>query len=376
MLRCTVAPFVKRSMRYSFDRQKGPDVPSIILSNHNTNIDPALVGMSFSRHMYFLASGHAFRNGLPSKLLNFVFAPIPIDKSRIDASAITDMLRRIKAGASVCLFAEGDRSFNGVTGPIPPATAKLIRTSGADLITFRIDGGYFTCPRWARFRRRGKMSGRFVNRYTAAELKSMTLPQLCSIIERDLYEDAYERQKVSLNRYKGKKLAENIETALYLCPLCNRIGTIHSENERLFCDCGLEAAYSETGFISGEALPFSTVTEWDRWQSEKLVELIDSSGDIPICSDENQTLCIVRNVTQSTLIGVGSMKIHRDALHCAGLMFPIEQITRITVIGRMTLLFALKDGATYEVHSDAPRSALKYKEIFRILTNKNNNESS
>ncbi|MCL2342361.1 MAG: 1-acyl-sn-glycerol-3-phosphate acyltransferase, partial [Firmicutes bacterium] len=117
-------PVVKLLTGFRCRRSKGPDAPALIIANHNTNLDPALVGMCFSRQMYFVISEHALRKGLSSKLLRFVFDPIPINKMQTDASAIKEMLRRLKAGYSVCLFAEGNRSYTGVTGPVPPATAK------------------------------------------------------------------------------------------------------------------------------------------------------------------------------------------------------------------------------------------------------------
>ena len=159
VLRYSAGLFVRLFMGYKCRKQAGPDIPSLIISNHNTNLDPALVELGFTRHMYFLASEHAFRNGLPSRLLKFVFGPIPINKTRPDISSIKEIIRRIKAGASVCLFAEGDRSFNGITSPIALSTAKLAKASGADLITFRLVGGYFTSPRWSKKVRRGRMSG-------------------------------------------------------------------------------------------------------------------------------------------------------------------------------------------------------------------------
>jgi len=368
LLRYTAVPFIKRAMRYSCEKRKGPDVPSIIIANHNIDLDPGLVAMAFSRHMYFIASEHALRNGFGSKLLKFAFAPIPINKSKADVFAIKDMLNKLKEGANICLFAEGDRSFNGTTGPIPPSTAKLIKTSGADLITFRLEGGYFTNPRWAKKRRRGRMTGRYINKYSAAELKSMSNPEINALIERDIYEDAYERQKANLVRFTGKDLAENIETVLYLCPACEKIGTIRSEGNRFSCSCGLEAEYTETGLLSGDALPFSTMTEWDDWQRAKLEEIVGASGKETICSDEGQSLLFVHSARDSSLIGTGLMTISRDSLCCAGYAFPIDQIMRVVVAGQMLLLFALKDGTSYEVHSNSPRSALKYREIFRILT--------
>ena len=370
ILHYSVGRIIKRIMRYRCSKHKGPSAPSLLVANHNLNIDPVFVAMGFSRHMYFLASEHAFRKGFSSSLLRFFFAPIPINKSISDIYAIKEIIRRLKSGASVCVFAEGDRSYNGMTGPMQLSIAKLAKTCKTDLITFRIEGGYFTAPRWAKKQRRGKMAGNFVNRYTAEELQSMTATQISSHIERDIYEDAYERQKARLVRYKGKDLAEHIELVLYLCPNCTRLGTIRSEGERFYCACGLSAAYTETGLLSGEDLPYSTITEWDRWQSNELNEIVSRAGDRPICMDEGQTLRIVSAATDSTPAGTGAMSISRDVFHCAGYDFGINQITRLVIVGRMTLLFALKGGDTYEVHSDTPRSALKYKEIYRILTNK------
>ena len=369
-LRYTAVPFIKRAMGYTCEKRKGPDAPTIIIANHNIDLDPGLVAMSFSRHMYFITSEHALRKGIGSKLLKFAFAPIPINKSKADTSAIKEMLLKLKAGASICLFAEGDRSFNGTTSPIPPATAKLVKTSGADLITFRLEGAYFSSPRWSKSRRRGRITGRYINKYAGEELKAMTNDQINGLIDRDIFEDAYERQIADPIRYKGKDLAENIETVLYLCPRCERLGTIRSKGDRFSCDCGLEAEYTETGHLQGDALQFSTITEWDRWQTDKLEELVESSGEEPICTDEGQKLLLVDAASGSALVGTGTMSISRNSLVCAGREFPIDQITRIVVAGQMLLLFALKDGTSYEVLSDAPRSALKYREIFRILTNR------
>lgn len=367
VLRVVAGPFVKLSMRYKCKKEKGPDAPSLIISNHNTDLDPAMVAQGFSRHIYFLTSEHALRGGFASKILRSVFSPIPINKTRNDVSAIKEMLHRLRAGANVCLFAEGDRSFCGMTGPVAVSTAKLAKTSGVDLITFRLEGGYLTSPRWANKMRKGRMTGAIVNKYTAAELKTMSNGQVLEAIERDIYEDAYERQKEKAYCFRGENLAESIETALYLCPRCKKIGTIRSEGDRFSCSCGLSAEFTETGFLEGEDLPFSALTEWGAWQRDQLEEVIGNAGDGPICSDEGQQLFEVRAAVEKKLVGEGTMSISRDSFHCAGMTFPLEQITRFAIVGQMTLLFGLKEGATYEVRSAAPRNALKYKEIFRRL---------
>ena len=367
VLRHIAGPIIKRVMRYKCRKHKGPEAPSLIISNHNTNLDPALVALGFSRHIYFLSSEHALRNGFPSKVLKFIFSPISINKSRADLGSIKEIIRRLRKGVSVCVFAEGDRSFTGTTSPVSISTAKLAKASGADMITFRLEGGYFTSPRWSKRMRKGRMSGHVVNIYPAAELKGMTYEEILSVIERDIYVDAYEGQGREPIRYRGRDLAEHIEAALYLCPNCGHIETIHSKGDFFFCDCGLKGAYTETCYLEGEKLPFSTITEWGVWQKEKLEQIVQGVGEGAICSSEDQQLYEVRAAEGKKLIGEGSLWINREALHCAGMTFPLEKITRLTTVGKMKLLFALGSGTTYEVYSKVPRSALVYREIFRIL---------
>jgi len=358
-------------MGFKYDRPKKLNKPALILSNHNANIDPALVGLGIGRHAYFLASENVLRGGLGSKILNFIFAPIPFNKTMADVSAIKEILRRLRAGANVCLFAEGDRSFNGLTGPISPATAKLAKRSGADLVTYRLEGLYFVTPRWAKNKRKGRVKGAIANIYKAEELKSMSVEEIHAAIEHDLFEDAYKRQKENPVYYTGKDLAENIERVLYLCPQCHAFGTIKSTGNEFKCTCGLSGVYTETCYLEdehGKPLQFSTITDWDKWQNEQLAEIIGKAGSEAICVDENQELYEVNPAVGNTLIGKGTMSIDKNTFNCAGSSYPLEHVDKVAVFGRQTLLFSLMDGTTYEVHSSEVRSALKYKDIFHALT--------
>ena len=92
----------------------------------------------------------------------------------------------------------GVRTWDGVTAPITAATAKLAKTAGCGLVTYKITGGYFASPMWGGAKvRRGPVHGGVVHIYTAEQLKTMTAQQLRDAINRDLYEDAYARQSDS-----------------------------------------------------------------------------------------------------------------------------------------------------------------------------------
>ena len=365
-----VAPFFRWRMGYRCLPADKLEEPYIVLANHTTDLDPVLVAMSFTQQMYFVASEHIYRWGFVSKLLSWCFAPIARAKGSTDARTVMDILGRLHAGYNVCIFAEGNRSFNGLTTEILPSTGKLVKATGAMLVTYKLEGGYFASPRWSRSMRRGKMFGHVAGKYSASQLKNMTNEEISALIERDLFEDAYARQTANPVRYRGKHLAEHLETALYLCPRCKRIGTLHSKNDRLTCGCGLLAQYSEFGELKGECLPFKTVTEWDQWQSAQLLKISDDIDEDPICSDTEQNLYRVQAASGRILLVRDSLMLFRDRLVCGAHVFPVSKISNMAIYGAMSLIFTTTDGGYYEIISDHPRSATKYLTLFRAYKQK------
>jgi len=149
-VRIIIMPYLRRRFGFRFIKSKTPDCPSLILSNHNTDWDPFFLSQSFPDHMYFVASEHIFRWGLASRMIKYLAAPIPRAKATNEIRTVKQVLRMLKSGYNVCIFAEGNRSFNGETSDISASTGKLVKQSGAALITYRLRGGYFTQPRWGR----------------------------------------------------------------------------------------------------------------------------------------------------------------------------------------------------------------------------------
>lgn len=378
ILQIVMNPILKKKLNYSYVKYFPTNHPYIVLANHNTDYDPLLLGLAFPNQIYYVASEHIFRWGFVSKLINFLVAPIPRVKGTTEIQTVMNILRRLKAGANVCMFAEGNRSFTGETGEIPVSTGKLIKKSGVSLITFRFDGGYFTSPRWSKKLRKGRMVGRVVKEYSPQELKSMTWEEVTSAIKNDLYVDAYEEQKENPISYEGANLAENLETALYLCPKCNRIETIKSKGDRLFCDCGLDLKYNTYGYLvsnNNAKPPFETILDWSRFQDERLKEEMERIKNLPadelIYSDEDQTLWKADR-GKNKLIGKGTLRLYNDRLvfDCNDnekYSFELKDLSDLGIIGQMVIAFATNDRQAYEIKSDYPRNALKYREIIKYL---------
>ncbi len=341
--------------------------PCIVVANHNTDFDSLLLGISFPKHMYFVASEHIFRKAWLRKLLVFFLDPIPKRKGGADVGTAMQIIRRLRRGSNIALFAEGNKSFYGATCPVHPATGSLVRASGASLLTYRLEGGYFTSPRWAHTLRRGRMRGSAVNVYSPRTLSGMKDAEINRIIARDIDEDAYRRQEGDPVAFKGKKLAEGIQNALYLCPRCHAFDTVTGRDDRVLCGCGLRVAYTETGYLEGEGLPFRTLGEWGNWQRGYLAQRLAAAGEEPVFTDENQTILRVFPDHHTETVATGALSMGRGGIKCGTFRLPVQELQGLEVYGRNTVVFSDGQGERYQIGSDTERSGLKYFETYQLI---------
>ena len=347
--------------------------PFLITANHNGELDPAFLALSFSEHMYFVSSEHVFRKGFVSWLLVYFFAPIARVKGMTDAIAALNIIRHVKKGTNVCLFAEGNRSYNGVTGPIFPATGKLAKATGASLVTYRLEGGYLTTPRWSKTTRKGFMRGYVVNVYSPEQLKQMTPEEVNDHIREDIMEDAYERQLSKPYLYKGKNPAKGLEDAIYFCPVCGKTGTLHGEKDVFQCTCGMRVRYAPTGFFEKVAEtdpepPFRTVRDWDYWQDKRILEYAASLQDDEIAySDEGVILIAVGAKHKDRVAEIAKLSISKNAMSVGSHVFPLDRVSSMGLVGVYKMVFSM-DGASYELRAaKTPYCGRKYFTFYELL---------
>ena len=339
------------------------DGPVLLIPNHVSAWDPLLVAMSLpNKQVYYVASEHIFRLGFVTKLLDWLVGPIPRRKASSGADTVKACLRHLREGHSICLFAEGEQSWDGLTQPIFPATGKLARSSGATLVTYRLEGGYLSLPRWGKGVRRGRVHGHPVNIYPPEALKRMSPAEINEAIERDLFENAWERQKVSPIAYRGKRRAEGLEKALYLCPRCRKIGTLQTRDDRLSCSCGFSLRYEETGFFD-PAEPFATIAEWDKWQRGAL-KAMDKPEGVLLFSDDNMTLSRIGAGHAEETLGSGTLRQYADRLCFGDRAFMLEAISSMAMVQANLLLFSYQD-EYYQIRTENGANLRKYLELWK-----------
>ncbi|MGI5937086.1 MAG: lysophospholipid acyltransferase family protein [Oscillospiraceae bacterium] len=367
LFRWAASPWLRR--KFNFEPIPADvEGPYLILANHNTDWDPFLVALSFRQHMYFVASEHIFRWGLLSRLIRWLFDPISRLKGTLATDTVMAVMRRLRRSFNVCLFAEGNRSWNGVTCDILPSTGKLARICGATLVTYKLEGGYFTSPRWGVSLRRGKMRGYVVGVYPPEVMSKMTVEEINALIKRDLFEDAYARQQENPVPFKGKRIVEALETTLFICPKCRKIGTLKSRDDRISCDCGLNLRFTEYGFFEGDYLPFDNITDWDRWQAQQLCQLVQSGGDEPLFTDNNIDIVEILDKHKYVRLGRGQLKLWRDRLEFAGQAFPLKDITGISIHGAQAINLGV-GSRNFELNCRSRFCGRKYMMAYEVLKN-------
>lgn len=354
-LRPLVALFLKLKFGYRYETVK--DVPGnyIVLSNHATDYDPLFVGVAFPKQMYFVASEHIARWKRFFKLLNYFLAPIMRYKGTVATSTVMDVLRKVRKGANVCIFAEGVRTWDGVTCPILPSTAKLIKASGCALVTYKLTGGYFVSPGWSDGNlRKGPIRGSLVRVYTKEELAAMTQDEIYDVITNDLYEDAYARQMENPQKYFGKNLAMSLTNLAFICPKCGAIETMYTKGNDVFCSkCDMHFHYTEYGMLEG--IPYRTVKELSDWQKARVAS--DVASGITYTSPDAELITVADH--QETPVAHGMLSISARALTCGDTELLLKDISDLAIHGRHALVFTAA-GKYYELKTPSNANTLKF----------------
>ena len=355
-------PFLVRRFALTAEPCK-VESPCLIVANHVTNFDPMLLAMSFpDRPIRFVASEHIFRHGWISRLLEKLVAPIARRKGAAGADTVRAVLRALKDGELVCLFAEGDATWDGLTHPVFPATGKMARSAGAALMTYRLEGGYLSMPRWSGRLRRGKMRGRAVGIYPPETLKGMKGPEITEMIDRDLFENAWARQRAEHVPFRAKRRAEGIERGFFLCPRCRRFGTVKGAGDRVTCPCGLDLLYTEEGFFEPKE-PFETLAEWDAWQTEALRDMSFPAGE-PVFSDAKVRGRQLGQDHGERALGTDTLVQEPDALRWRELRFPLGEIRSMAMVKANILLLTVDD-SYYEFRAGKPCCLRKYLAVWQ-----------
>lgn len=334
ILRPLVAVVLFCKFKYRKEMATGLPENYIVVANHLTNWDSLFVATAFKKQMYFVASEHIARQTW-YPIVKSLVQPIIRRKGTKAVSTVKEVLNITRKGGNVALFPEGDRSWDGITCPIMPATGKMVKSAKCGLVTYKLEGGYFLNPRWSRTMRKGFVTGKMVKAYSKEQIAKMTPDEINELIARDLYEDAYATQEKSPVAYKGEKIAEGMENLLFLCPECGEMDSFTSHEDTVTCQgCGHSFKYTEYGMLEGTK--FDTIRDFSLWQKEKVLE--DAANNARYTAKSASLIQIENHI--ETFVTEGTVTLDREKFTCGSAEFLLDDMEDLAIHSRSYIVFS------------------------------------
>lgn len=124
--------------------------PALVIANHQSFLDPWLVGVVVKRHLTYLARKTLFKNRVFAAIIRSLCA-VPIDQEGVGKEGIKAVLEQLRAGKAVLVFPEGARTRDGAMHPLRPGIHLLIKRTQAPIIPVGIAGAYDAWPIWRKY---------------------------------------------------------------------------------------------------------------------------------------------------------------------------------------------------------------------------------
>ena len=120
--------------------------PAIMAANHQSYLDPPLVGITCKNELYFLARKTLFEKRLLGPIISRVNA-LPVDLSRGDLTAFRAVMSLLKEGHRTVIFPEGTRSLTGEIQQARAGLGMIIAKTLVPVVPVRIFGSFAAWPK-------------------------------------------------------------------------------------------------------------------------------------------------------------------------------------------------------------------------------------
>jgi hypothetical protein len=228
--------------RYHFTKSKDsarlPKPPFVIVSNHGTFFDPWIIGY-YSRYPFaIMCNDEAFTRGsVSSWYLNSIGA-FPKKKGASDFKAMKKTISLLLSGYPVCIFPEGQTSWDGETQLMYKGIEKIVRRCRASLVIARVTGNFLTKPWWADVIR----TGRIVVTYDVVSperIRDLSDDDLFGLMKAGIAHSDIKDPANRPEQFFGHDLALGLERFVWMCPACEKEDSLATAGNEIRCgSCG------------------------------------------------------------------------------------------------------------------------------------------
>jgi 1-acyl-sn-glycerol-3-phosphate acyltransferase len=168
---------------FRFEYSGGEHVPAtgplLVVSNHQSHLDPVLLGIASPRQVGALARASLFV--WPFSWLIRSFGAVPVERGSATAG-IRAILGMLKAGEPMIVFPEGTRTRDGKLQPLQNGFCAIARRSGAAIAPVTIDGAFAAFPRGKVLPRPHKIRLTFHPAFDAEAISRLSDEELSALV--------------------------------------------------------------------------------------------------------------------------------------------------------------------------------------------------
>ena len=231
-----VALFLRR--KYPFRPTPGshrfPKPPFIIVANHGTFFDPWIIGSYSNVPLGLMTNDDGFRQGPVTRWYLKSIGAFPKKKGASDYRAMKITLDLLKKRVPVCIFPEGQTTWDGETQLLYTGIEKLVKRAGCPLVTVRLQGNFLLKPWWARYKRNGRILTT-IKVHSTETIKALSNEDLFSLIRKSIYQNDVKDPDNRAVAFSGTHLAEGLERFIWICLQCKAEDTLTMQGNRITC---------------------------------------------------------------------------------------------------------------------------------------------
>lgn len=117
----------------------------LLVCNHQSYLDPLLVGVRLNRPLSYVAKAELFENRYFARFLLWLNA-FPVRQGSGDVGAVKETIARLKDGRALAIFPEGSRTEDGELLPVQRGVGLILRRANVTAIPVVVDGSFHVWP--------------------------------------------------------------------------------------------------------------------------------------------------------------------------------------------------------------------------------------
>ena len=118
--------------------------PVLLVANHQSFIDPVLVGLGATRDLTYLARSNLWDSRFLAPFITF-WGAVPIDRG-FGKEGLQTVLGELAKGRVVLMFPEGQRTRTGELQPLKPGVSLLVKRVTCPIVPVGVAGAYEAWP--------------------------------------------------------------------------------------------------------------------------------------------------------------------------------------------------------------------------------------